>query len=110
MFLTVKMSSSTSYSTSHQLDGECRNDDSENGVGLESLYECREKAPSKYDNKAVRGSSDAIYLVRDGELHWIPDEATFISLHLKFDEVLSISDEDIGKFIIGTRLPGDIND
>lgn len=52
----------------------------------------------------VRGSGDRIYLVEDGTLRWIPDLEVFTRRGLKWEDVVTIGNEDMDSIPLGLPL------
>jgi hypothetical protein len=64
----------------------------------------RVPAPADWNGRAVKGSGEQIYFVKNGKLHWIPDVSTFLSLKLDFRLVVELQDHELNKYLVGEPL------
>lgn len=65
-------------------------------------------APLIPEGSIVKGSRKQIYLMKNGVLHGFPNADVFLSLGYNFNNVITISDEKLKKFVIGDFLTNSV--
>ena len=59
---------------------------------------------NNYNNKAIKGTSEKVYLVKNGKKYWIPNEETAWAYDIYMYSVNSLTDEELNKIPEGEQL------
>ena len=61
--------------------------------------------PSRADGTLLQGSGSEVYVMGNGDRHWIPDPATFDALGYKWSNVQPVADADLNAIPLGAQVP-----
>ncbi|MFY9531888.1 MAG: hypothetical protein WBC04_17820 [Candidatus Acidiferrales bacterium] len=61
--------------------------------------------PSRTDGTLLKGSGPAIYVMQNGQRHWIPDPATFNAMGYNWSAVQNVADSDLIAIPLGSQVP-----
>lgn len=61
--------------------------------------------PSRADGTLLKGSQPNVYVMQNGQRHWIPDPATFDALGYSWADVQTVADADLNAIPLGAQVP-----
>lgn len=61
--------------------------------------------PSRADGTLLQGSQPNVYVMQNGQRHWIPDPATFSALGYSWSDIQVVADADLNVIPLGAQVP-----
>jgi hypothetical protein len=63
--------------------------------------------PSRSDGTLLKGSTDPVYVMQNGQRHWIPDAITFNLMGYSWTAIQVVADNDLNAIPLGTQVPAE---
>jgi hypothetical protein len=61
--------------------------------------------PSRSDGTLLKGSTDPVYVMQNGQRHWIPDPTTFNLMGYSWSAIQVVADNDLNAIPLGAEVP-----